>query len=93
MAGLWDVWKGPEGEITSCTIIVTSANQFMQKLHERMPVILQLQDYDRWLDTSYQDVTNLKALLAPSPNEWLKARTVNRILNNSRNDSADCLNE
>lgn len=91
LAGLWDVWKGPEGEITSCTIIVTSANQFMQKLHDRMPVILEPKDYDRWLDSSYQDVTNLKGLLEPSPEEWLKARPVNRILNNPRNDTAECV--
>lgn len=40
LAGLWGVWKGPEGEVTSCTIIVTEANAFMKRLHERMPVIL-----------------------------------------------------
>lgn len=91
IAGLWDVWKGPEGDITSCTIIVTSANQFMQKLHDRMPVILEPKDYDQWLDSNYQDVPSLKTLLEPSPDEWLKAWPVNRILNNPRNESAECV--
>jgi putative SOS response-associated peptidase YedK len=39
-AGLWEHWKGPEGPVESCTIIVTVANAFMGKLHHRMPVIL-----------------------------------------------------
>jgi putative SOS response-associated peptidase YedK len=71
LAGLWDVWKGPEGEVTSCTIIVTEANAFMKRLHDRMPVILAPADYVRWLDPDNHDTASLKPLLAPAPEGWL----------------------
>jgi putative SOS response-associated peptidase YedK len=50
-AGLWDQWKNPEtGEmISSCTLIVTAANDFTQRIHDRMPVLLGQHDLDAWL--------------------------------------------
>lgn len=39
-AGLWETWNSPGGPIESCTICTTAANDFMQPLHDRMPVIL-----------------------------------------------------
>lgn len=69
LSGLWDVWKGPQGDVTSCTIIVTEANQFMKPLHDRMPVILDPRDHERWLDPDNQDTAGLKALLSPAPEE------------------------
>jgi putative SOS response-associated peptidase YedK len=40
-AGLWERWQGSDSsEIESCTIIVTSGNELMQPIHDRMPVIL-----------------------------------------------------
>lgn len=42
-AGLWDRWNGPNGNITeSCTILTTAANQVLEDVHDRMPVILAL---------------------------------------------------
>jgi putative SOS response-associated peptidase YedK len=90
LAGLWDVWKGPQGDVTSCTIIVTDANQFMKRLHDRMPVILDPNDYERWLDPAIQDTTSIKRLLAPAPNDWLTEWTVSRQLNNPRHEAPEC---
>ncbi|MFZ3041063.1 MAG: SOS response-associated peptidase family protein [Thiobacillus sp.] len=90
LAGLWDVWKGPQGDVTSCTIIVTDANQFMRRLHDRMPVILDPNDYERWLDPAIQDTTSIKRLLAPAPNDWLTEWTVCRQLNNPRHEDPEC---
>ena len=40
-AGLWEHWMSPEGEeILSCTIVTTEANELLNAVHERMPVIL-----------------------------------------------------
>lgn len=89
LAGLWDVWKGQQGDVTSCTIIVTGANQFMKPLHDRMPVILDPSDYERWLDPDNQDTTNLKALLVPAPEAWLTEWRVNRGLNNPRHEGPE----
>lgn len=86
LAGLWDVWKGSQGDVTSCTIIVTGANQFMKPLHDRMPVILNPHDYEFWLDPGNQDTDDLKTLLVPAPEDWLTEWPVSRGLNNPRHE-------
>ena len=44
-AGLWEKWRSPEGDdLESCSIIVTDANELMQPIHDRMPVILAAED-------------------------------------------------
>jgi putative SOS response-associated peptidase YedK len=51
MAGLWDEWKDIETgmNVLSCTMIVTNANALAGKVHDRMPVLLQPEDFPRWL--------------------------------------------
>jgi putative SOS response-associated peptidase YedK len=49
-AGLWDAWKDPNGGwLQSFSIITTDANELMEPVHNRMPVILKPADYERWL--------------------------------------------
>jgi hypothetical protein len=48
-AGLWDRWNKGEQPLESCTILTTDANELMRPLHDRMPVILDPADFDRWL--------------------------------------------
>jgi len=55
-----------------------------------MPVILDPNDYERWLDPANQDTTSLKQLLAPAPNGWLTEWTVSRQLNNPRHEGPEC---
>lgn len=66
-AGLWDRWKNPEtGEETlSCTILTCPPNEFVEPIHDRMPVILPPERYDQWLDRSLKDVDTLQSLLVP----------------------------
>ena len=47
-AGLWEIWQNGE-EIRSATIITTEANDLMNEIHHRMPVILPPEDYGMWL--------------------------------------------
>ena len=51
IAGLWDEWKDIEtGEpVKACTMIITEANGFVSKVHNRMPVLLQQKDFEPWL--------------------------------------------
>jgi putative SOS response-associated peptidase YedK len=64
-AGLWDIWTGDDGErIASCTIITTEANELLQTLHSRMPVIIPPADFDRWLDPK-RPKEDLLAMLRP----------------------------
>ncbi len=89
-AGLWERWRSPQGEpLESCVIIVTAANALIQPIHDRMPVLLDPEDFGRWLDPTNQDVDALKGLLRSYPPERLQAWPVSRRVNNPRNDDPD----
>ncbi|GJL61875.1 MAG: DUF159 family protein [Nitrospirales bacterium] len=92
-AGLWDHWESKEGEesIDSCTIITTEANQLVQPVHHRMPVILKPKDYDAWLDPAYDDSTQLEQLLTSSSPNALTCYPVSLAVNNARHDGPDCV--
>jgi len=88
-AGLWDHWTGPEGEeITSFTIVVTAANDCVRPIHDRMPVILEPEDYDSWLgERGVPSRTKLAIMLRPYPAELMQAFPVGRDVNSPTNDS------
>ncbi|MGF1457798.1 MAG: SOS response-associated peptidase [Leptolyngbyaceae cyanobacterium] len=88
-AGLWERWRSPEtGEaVFSCTILTTQANQTMEPVHHRMPVILPSTAYDAWLDPSYYNRGELAALLQPCDSDWLDILAVSPAVNNPRNNT------
>lgn len=82
-AGLWERWNGAEGEVQSATIVTGAPNGLVSPIHDRMPVILDPADYDRWLDPSLPDA---EALLHPCPAELLEAVPVSKRVNAPAND-------
>jgi putative SOS response-associated peptidase YedK len=91
-AGLWEHWEGPDNSaIESCTIVTTDANDTLRPLHERMPVILREEDYDQWLDPKADDSTKLSELLKPYSSEEMTAFPISTLVNNARNESAQCI--
>jgi putative SOS response-associated peptidase YedK len=63
-AGLWELWRSPEGdELKSCTIITTEANELVAKVHPRMPVILDADTCWSWIEQ--KDLLFLQAMLKP----------------------------
>jgi putative SOS response-associated peptidase YedK len=73
VAGLYYVWKNNGNEIHSYTIITTVPNTIVGKYHDRMPVILEKEDEDIWLnpDTEAQQLLPLlKPFLADKMEEW-----------------------
>lgn len=89
-AGLWECWRSPESnaEIRSCVIITTDANQLLQSLHRRMPVILEEADWNTWLDCANPaSWTHLD----PCRDDFLEAYPVSPYVNNPRNDDPCCL--
>ena len=89
-AGLWERWSKGEQPIESCTILTTSPNPFMATIHDRMPVILDGEARDFWLDPSIDDGSAFEPVLRPYDGE-LAATAVSRLVNNPRHDSPDCL--
>jgi putative SOS response-associated peptidase YedK len=91
-AGLWESWKGPEGQvIESCTLLTTQPNELILAVHNRMPVILKPRDYELWLDPEVQEVERLQSLLRPYPPEEMEAYAVSRYVNSPDNDDPRCI--
>jgi putative SOS response-associated peptidase YedK len=84
-AGLWEIWKDEE-EIRSCTIITTAANDLMDEIHHRMPVILPPDDYDMWLDPDFDEKEPLTSLLKPYSSDKMEAYIVSRRVNKPSNN-------
>lgn len=94
LAGLWDHWSGESGDsMDSCTIVVTEANELMQPIHDRMPVILTPDQFETWLDPQNQDVETLRAMLLPYQGADLETYPVSRQVNNPRHDTSELLEQ
>lgn len=71
LAGLWSRWTSPEGsELQTFTIITTTPNNTLQALHDRMPVILDRKNYDKWLESA-TPTAELQPLLVPCADNLL----------------------
>ena len=89
-AGLWEFTRLGGNDILSAAIIVGEPNPLAAAVHDRMPVILDPEDYDRWLAPE-TTVEELRALLKPFPAEQMRAQAVSRLVNNVRNDGEACI--
>ncbi|MFZ0775650.1 MAG: SOS response-associated peptidase [Xanthobacteraceae bacterium] len=89
-AGLWDQWRSPDGTtLKSFAIITTKANELLEPLHRRMPVLLPPDGWAAWLgETSVTEAT-LTAMLRPYPGGSMAFWPVDRRVGNVRNDSPD----
>ena len=88
LAGLWESWNGPEGELRSFSLITTAPNELMARIHDRMPVILPRAHYARWLSPAVQTPAQVQPMIASYPAAELQAVPVSRALNNARNQGA-----
>ena len=91
-AGLWEHWTSPDGtRVDTFTIITTDANELMQQVHTRMPVILDRADYALWLDRDVQDSQEVLPLLKPFPADRMQLIPVSTLVNSPRNDKPECV--
>ena len=92
MAGLWETWKNPEGDLVrSCTIVTTQPNEFIAPIHNRMPVILSQETEALWLDPMTEEASTLNPLLIPSPSEDLDSYVVSNLVNSFKNSGPECI--
>jgi putative SOS response-associated peptidase YedK len=91
-AGLWEIWKSPDGsEIRSCTIITTQPNSLLEPIHNRMPVILPPNAYNLWLASEDRQPAQLNDLLIPYPSDEMIAFPVSKMVNSPQTDSPDLI--
>jgi putative SOS response-associated peptidase YedK len=93
-AGLWDRWTDRNGEaLPTCSIITTSANALIAGVHDRMPVILEPENYDLWLDPGFRKTEPLLDLLQPYRAGSMHSWRVSPRVNSVENDDAECIRE
>jgi len=94
MAGIWEQWKSPQGvPVFSCSVITTSPNELMSRIHDRMPVILKPEDEKTWLDPSITDTNYLSKLLVPFDQVQMEAYEVSTMVNSPRNNSIELIHK
>lgn len=86
MAGLWESWRSPTGDVVRTFCIVTTApNAAVSQIHDRMPVLIRPEDFAVWLDPAIDGAT-LRDLLAPCPAEDIEAWPVSHDVNRASAD-------
>lgn len=99
-AGLWEAWKDrstPDSPwLLSCAIVTTRANQMMEPIHDRMPVMLPEPAWDTWLrpdDGNDEDAARarLESLLVPVPEDELELWPVSTRVNRADTNGPDLL--
>jgi putative SOS response-associated peptidase YedK len=95
MAGLFNFWrpKGSQGRpMPTFTVVTILPNNWMARIHNRMPAFLQEDQIAKWLDLRLSDPTQLSALLAPPPEEFLDCFPVNpKLINSGLVDTPECI--
>jgi putative SOS response-associated peptidase YedK len=86
------VWINPRGEeLSTFTIITTAADPFMARLHNRMPVVLERELEDDWLDTEITSTSDVLGILERSASVPLDAYPVSRMVNKPSVDGEDLI--
>jgi len=90
-AGLWDGWKDASGNwIKTCSILTTTPNALTATVHDRMPVILDPESFDLWLDPGMQNVAAISELLKPYDASRMQLYPVSSRVNHVTNDDEEC---
>lgn len=92
LAGLWEVWNGPNGEqIESCTILTTRSSPQLRHLHDRMPVIVPPALMAVWLDRQTEDIDALARFFSRQTECELQLQPVSTAVNSVRNDGPELI--
>ena len=84
MAALWEVWRGGDSPLLTCTLVTTAAAPAFKPWHHRMPVVLAPQEYDLWLDNSQVLEPHHEIFNAQLKESW-SVCPLSRSVSNARN--------
>ena len=92
LAGLWTTNVKTDGtKLHTVTLITTQANELMNQIHDRMPVILTKENQAIWLNPSITDIKVLNQVLMPYQSDFMEMYQVSKKVNFSRYDHEDCI--
>jgi putative SOS response-associated peptidase YedK len=97
-AGLYELWRDPalpddheRAWLWTATIITTSAQDELGRIHDRMPMVIQRDRWQDWLDPAANDPADLIALLAPAASIGLTSYPVSTAVNSVRNNGPELI--
>jgi hypothetical protein len=86
-----DRWRDPGGNmVETCSILTTTPNAATSAVHDRMPVILDPDGYDLWLDPGMRDVSAASELLKPYDARLMRCHPISTRINHVANDDEEC---
>jgi putative SOS response-associated peptidase YedK len=92
LAGLWATWRDPEtaARLYTVSILTGAPNDLVARVHDRMPIILEPDDWDAWL-AEETAALELRGLLRPLPEQAMTLYPVSPAVNNVRSEGAELL--
>ena len=84
VAALWDVWDREGSPLLSCTLVTTAAAPEFEPWHKRMPVVLDGDEAERWLDNSIAIESEDAIFRSELKTRW-RLQAVSRSMSNARN--------
>ena len=92
IAGLWERWEGGDGgPLETCTLLTTEANDLLTPYHDRMPVILEPEDYALWLGDDARQLELVPDLLRPYPASKMIGYPVSTAINSPYNEGVELI--
>ena len=99
-AGLWEAWEVPKAEgkfeagrmVETFSIVTTEAGEGTKAVHDREPVMLLADEFEKWLEPSTAPDA-LQGMIRSIPRQLVQVRPVSRAVNNARNDGPECVKE
>ncbi|MCF7966365.1 MAG: SOS response-associated peptidase [Methylobacter tundripaludum] len=89
-AGIWEHWEHERETVYSCSIITTAASNKMTPIHDRMPVIIMPDDYNRWLDKKNTAI-EIADFLAADAYRTMQITRISTRVNNPQHNDENCL--
>ena len=86
LAGLYEHWSSGDEVVATCTVITTTPNADVDGIHDRMPVVLELEDVTTWLDVANHGPDERALLLKPARRGTLTHHGVGPAVGSIRHD-------
>lgn len=88
LGGLWTSWREtPDApSLTSCCLVTTAANDDLAAIHDRMPLVLEPDDWSAWLAGADTPRDEVESMLVPTATGVLRAVDVSTAVNSIRNN-------
>jgi putative SOS response-associated peptidase YedK len=95
MAGIYEFWRAGASDtegadwLVTCAVLTTAAEDAVGRIHDRMPLLVEPDRYQQWLDPEVFEPEQLRRLLVPAAPGRLDAYPVSTAVNNVANNGPE----